>query len=61
MIRKTETGWLATCGSNRGEADSAAEALRAALAGSQPEVGKTGEPLEQWIADHAAELERMAG
>jgi len=61
MIRKTESGWLATCGPNSGESDRAADAIRAALAGSPPEVGKTAETLDAWIAEHAAELERIAG
>jgi hypothetical protein len=54
VLRRTDSGWLATCLSRRAEAGTAEEAIREA-AGAP--VDGTRAELDEWIAEHVAELE----
>jgi hypothetical protein len=54
VLRRIETGWVATCLGNRIESDSAAEAIRQAV-GSDSK--STEAELEQWIGELVAELD----
>ncbi|HEY4347936.1 MAG TPA: hypothetical protein VGM80_10125 [Gaiellaceae bacterium] len=56
-IRKTESGWLATCLANRVESASAEQAIREAI--GEPLEG-TREELDRWIVEHAVDLEAAA-
>jgi hypothetical protein len=53
ILRRLEGLWVATCGPKRAEAADPAEAIRGAVAGPDG----VDEPLEAWIAEHAAELD----
>ncbi len=58
VLRRTDTGWLATCLATRAESANAEEAIREALGVEQP---SGDEELEAWIAAHVAALEDEAG
>lgn len=53
VLRRTETGWLATCLGNRVESDSAAEAIRQAVG---PDSKSTEAELDDWIGRLVDEL-----
>jgi hypothetical protein len=55
MIRRTGDGWVATCGPNRVEAPTPADAIRGALGAD------ADDSLEAWIAEHAAALDSTSG
>jgi hypothetical protein len=57
VVRRTDTGWLATCLAKRAESASAEAAIREVLGVEQP---SGDEELEAWIAAHVAALEDEA-
>ena len=58
VLRRTATGWLATCLATRAEAAGLEQAIRAAIGVGSP---SGDEELESWLAAHVAELEQAAG
>lgn len=58
VLRRTDTGWLATCLAARTESESAEGAIRGALGVGGP---SGDDELETWIADHVAALDREPG
>jgi hypothetical protein len=53
VLRRTDSGWLATCLATRAEAESVEDAIREALGVGNP---SGDEELESWIAEHVAAL-----
>ncbi len=54
VLRRTGSGWLATCLSARAESESAEGAIREAIGAGTP---SGDEELEAWIAEHVKALE----
>lgn len=58
VLRRTDSGWVASCLANRIEAPTAEEAIRGAV---EAPISGTQEELDEWIAAHVAELEAVGG
>jgi pyruvoyl-dependent arginine decarboxylase (PvlArgDC) len=58
VLRRTDSGWLATCLSARAESASAEAAIREAIGVGKP---SGDEELEAWIAEHVSALESENG
>lgn len=49
--------WIARCAGRRGSGTSALEAIRAAVATPQASIERENPALEEWLREHAEQLE----